>query len=158
MRAVDPSGALDPDGRLYATSRIWTPQPGTSGTTSQSMPVVALDSIVHDTVLFTGHRTSDQYRVNAGVTNLDREITQTFRVSVSGSVQTLLPVFVDLVVPPYSTAQTAIQWPEDPLLRVAVQVLSQPGGGRGSLWIPYVSSIDNTTGDSWSTLGVEVQK
>src|SRR5688572_17406382 len=84
IRAVDPAGEVDGNGRLYATSRIWTPQPASNGTTSQSLPALPLPSIVHERTLFTGHRMDERYRVNFGVANLDTTITQNFVITVSG--------------------------------------------------------------------------
>lgn len=146
----------DPDGRLYATSRIYSPQPGVAGTVSQSLPALPINTIVHQRLLFTGHRHGGQYRTNLGVVNLLNDVEQTYRVHVSGSVQTALPVQFELKVGPRSMEQVSIDWPEDPQLRVQVEVLPQPAGGVGTLWTAYLSSIDNVTGDSWSTLGVEV--
>lgn len=157
IRGVDAGGALDETAVLHATSRIWTPQQETGGTTSQTMPAVPLHDIVHEHVAFPGHRMADEYRVNAGVVNLDNSISQTFVIRVTGSVQVFDPVVYTLTVKPRSMAMIAISWPEDPLMRVDVEVQDQPGGGRGTLWLPFVSSVDNRTGDSWSTLGVEVE-
>jgi hypothetical protein len=38
---------------------------------------------------------------------------------------------------------------------VDVEVLPLPGGGLLSLWTAYGSVVDNGTGDSWSSIGVE---
>ena len=43
VTALTADGLEDPTGRLYVASRIWTPQPGTTGTTSQSFPGVPVD-------------------------------------------------------------------------------------------------------------------
>ncbi|HEX7152318.1 MAG TPA: hypothetical protein VF618_12590 [Thermoanaerobaculia bacterium] len=155
--AVDANGNLDPNGKLYATSRIWTPQPPDgAGTTSQSMPVLPQSEVNHTKIVFVGHRQLEQYRNNVGIANFDATTTQTFRVTVSGSIPTLVPVIFDVTLPPMSMSQSGIQWPTpDPELRVEVEVLPQPGGGRGTFWLAYMSSVDNVTGDSWSTLGVE---
>ncbi|HEX9982333.1 MAG TPA: hypothetical protein VGF69_03635, partial [Thermoanaerobaculia bacterium] len=157
LRAVDANGALDPNGSLYGTSRIWTPQPPDGeGTTSQSMPVLPQSEVNHTHLVFVGHRQSQQYRNNVGIANFDATTTQTFRITVSGSVPTFAPVIHEVTLPPMATSQIGVQWPDDPELRVDVEVLPQPGGGRGTFWLAYMSSVDNVTGDSWSTLGVEV--
>jgi len=38
-------GGIDSTARLYVSSRIWSPQPGTSGTVSQSFPAIPLSTI-----------------------------------------------------------------------------------------------------------------
>lgn len=155
--AVNDNNQIDEGGLLYATSRIWSNQPGASGTVSQSLPVQRIQEIVHQHIAFTGHPHGGQYRTNLGLVNLLTDVTQTFRVNVTGSVQTAVPVIFDVTVKPYGMEQVPIDWPEYPQLRVDVQVLPQPGGGLGTLWTAYLSSIDNLTGDSWSTLGVELE-
>jgi hypothetical protein len=158
IRGINAQGQLDETARLYATSRIWTPQPGSTGTTSQTMPGTPLNSIAHEHVAFVGHRMSSQYRVNVGIANLLNDLEQTYRIHVHGSVLTLQPVIIELKVPPYSMKQVAVQWPEDPEMRIDVELVHTPGTPRGTLWIPYVSSVDNVTGDSWTTFGVEVEE
>ena len=37
------------------------------------------------------------------------------------------------------------------------EVLRQEGVGLGTLWTAYLATVDNLTGDSWSTLGVEMK-
>jgi hypothetical protein len=37
VRGVDAAGEVDPDARIHVTSRIWTPQPGLAGTSSQTL-------------------------------------------------------------------------------------------------------------------------
>lgn len=154
---INGSITTDVAGRLYATSRIWTPQPGTNGTVSQSLPVLPVPGLAHEFVRFTGHRIGPQYRTNLGIVNLLDDVTQTYRVTVSGSVQTFEPIVSLVSVPPQSMQQIPIDWPEDPALRVDVEVLRQPNGGLGTLWTAYLSTVDNITGDSWSTLGVELE-
>ena len=159
MEAMD--SALPPHhdaaGRLYATSRIWSHQPNAEGTVSQSLPVQPLQQIVHEHIRFTGHRISPQFRTNLGIVNLLDDITQRYRVTVSGSVQTFEPVVLFIDVPPHTVQQVPISWPDDPKLVVDVEVLRQEGVGLGTLWTAYLATVDNLTGDSWSTLGVEVE-
>jgi hypothetical protein len=157
--AIGSSVPAGPDaaGRLYATSRIWTPQPNAEGTVSQSLPAQPLQQIVHEHIRFTGHRVSPQFRTNLGIVNLLDDVAQRYRVTISGSVQTLDPVVLFVDVPPQSIEQLPIEWPEDPKLVVDVEVLPQTSGGVGTLWTAYLSTVDNLTGDSWSTLGVEIE-
>ena len=123
-------------------SRIWTPQPGSTGTVSQSFPSVALfDSTDNVTAYALGLRQGNGFRTNAGVVNLDAaEHTWTVSSINTGATMTI-------TVKPFS--------------------LSQPGvpasfaGTSGNLslafdvpdiniaWSAYASSVDNTTGDGW---------
>jgi hypothetical protein len=44
-------------------------------------------------------------------------------------------------------------------LRVVVDVLPATfSGGQLSLWTAYASNVDNASGDSWSTIGVEISQ
>lgn len=149
--------SIDAAGRLHATSRIWTNQPGSTGTVSQSLPAIPYTEIVHERIRFTGHRTGPQFRTNVGITNLLDDVTMNYAITITGSVQVFEPLVLFVAVPPQSLVQIPIDWPEDPKLNVEVTALRQPGGGLGTLWTAYVSTIDNITGDSWSTLGVELE-
>ena len=48
VTGIDAGGAFDPGAQLVATSRIWTPQPGSGGTTSQSLPSIGLERRAED--------------------------------------------------------------------------------------------------------------
>ena len=52
VTALSDDGQPDPAARLQVTSRIWTPQPDTTGTTSQSLQVVPTPSSTGTTQLF----------------------------------------------------------------------------------------------------------
>jgi hypothetical protein len=146
-------GSADTAGRLAVSSRIWTPQPGTNlGNVSQSFPPLPFSRIISTKLAITGLRSDTQHRVNIGIVNLDKGSTQTFRVSIAGVPGSAREVTVE----PYSMTQ----FPLDGLfaggnLRVNVEVLPLPGGGQLSLWTAYGSVVDNGTGDSWSSIGVE---
>jgi hypothetical protein len=74
-------GEPDLTGLLYATSRIWSLQPGVAGQVSQSFDTLPLSSIQStDTMAIFGLRRSSQFRVNAGIVNLDPVNTQTFQI------------------------------------------------------------------------------
>jgi hypothetical protein len=123
-------------------SRIWTPQPGSAGTVSQSFPSVSLNDSVDNTPAYAlGLRQSSAFRTNAGIVNLNAaEHTWTVTSVNTGATMTV-------TVKPYS--------------------LSQPGvpasfaGASGNLslqfdvpdidisWSAYASSVDNITGDGW---------
>lgn len=153
VTGVTGDGAMDAAARLTAASRIWTPQPGTTGTTSQSLPAVpiaAIDSAEDVTII--GVRRDDRYRVNVGVVNLDPLRTQTFRVEVPSSILSLPPETYDVTVPPLSMQLIALNaLLRQPLAEVRVSNESA-AAVRSESWIAYASSIDNVTGDAWSEL------
>ncbi len=150
------TGSIDPTAQLYVSARIWTPQPGTAGTTSQSFPVIPTNTI--DTPLAAlfavgGGPAPDNpanYRVNVGVVNLDTVTTQTYVV--------YLPAFgitqgQTVTLPPMSVAQVTIGSGNSPSTQVIVQNVTGDAT-RSNNWIAYQSTVDNITGDAWSELGV----
>jgi hypothetical protein len=150
-----PSGTVDPTARLAVNSRIWTPQPGTAGTTSQSFPVIPVSSVNTPlAALFAvggGPAPDDptQYRVNVGIVNLDATSPQSFSIFVPGPVQ---PVPVNVIVPPRAMVQVPFGGGVSPSSQIIVQNTS--GTSRSNLWIAYQSTVNNVTGDAWSELGV----
>ena len=157
LTAVTGDGTtLDSTAALYAQSRIWTPQPGTTGTTSQSLPAIPVSTIDSGlgAQLFAvgGADNPAGYRVNIGILNLDPVNAQDFEIVLPGTIQALGVV----VVPPMSSAQVPLPGsggPPSPTQSVAVEnITSQPA--RSGKWIAYGSTIDNVTGDAWSELAV----
>lgn len=154
VRGIDAAGALDPDARLHATSRVWTPQPGSEGTSSQSFSPVPLRDVVSDKLFIVGHRRNAQYRTNVGIVNLDGG-AHTFLVTVSGETPTLLPEEYRVTVPGFAMVQFPVTGAQQKQLRVDVEEDVAPGGPRLSLWTAYASTVDNVTGDGWTTVGVD---
>jgi hypothetical protein len=151
-------GTLDSGGRLQVTSRIWTPQPGNSGTTSQSLPAVLTEGIHAGIVAIFGLRRDDRYRVNVGIVNLDPLHEQTFEVEVTQTRLSLPPEFYSVTVPASSMQQISLNAPlQQPLVAVDV-VNTTAAATRSSQWIAYGSSIDNVTGDAWSEIGTPANK
>lgn len=141
---------------IHVSSRVWTLQPGTEGSVSASLPGVMVRDIVHDVVAIMGHRRDERFRTNVGVLNLDQNTTHRFTISVSGATPTALPEIYTVDVPPSTLRQIALVGPADPALRIDVQVEEMNGGGHGSLWLAYASTVDNITGDSWTSMGYEI--
>lgn len=142
VMAVDAAGNLDTAALLDGTSRIWTPQPGSAGSVSQTFDgVTATDSIGSLTASVIGLRQSADFRANAGIVNLD-DVTHTW------TIQSL-----------HNGALTFITVP--PLSVVQAPVTSGSGSGAGHLaftmksdgfgfwWTAYGTSVDNRTGDGW---------
>lgn len=151
ITALTPGGALDPDAILFASSRIWTPQPGTAGTTSQTFPAIPLSTRAGSRadVLSVGAADNTNYRVNVGVVNLDPENTQTFYVEPEKTIGP--PTARPVTLPPLTMQQISLSSESSITLRVLI--FNRTAGGPFA-WAAYASTIDNVTGDSWSEIAV----
>lgn len=151
VTAVLADNTVDPGGQLHATARIWTFQPGSVGTVSQTFPTLPLSDITTRPLTILGHRQDGRYRTNVGVINLDPEVDQNFEVLVSNRTDLLVQMNVEL--PPRSMQQVAL--PErinTDFLKIKV-IPRPPNPNRVPFFTVYGASVDNVTGDSWSTLG-----
>jgi hypothetical protein len=148
VTAIDPTGAFDPRAQLVATSRIWTPQPGNGGTTSQSLPSIATTDIGSSAVSILGARRDARYRTNVGIVNLSNDV-QSFQVVVFGSFGTE-PRSID--VQPLSMVLFGVTGPAS-TTPLQIQVQNVTTIQRSTSFVAYASSVDNVTGDAWSTLG-----
>jgi hypothetical protein len=91
-------------------------------------------------------------RTNIGIVNLDPQNERTFDIMPSTAPLVDPPNGSQPVtVPPFSMQQVALRLnaPPGPVLQIVVQ--PRPGINP-RLWAAYGSSVDNTTGDSWSSL------
>jgi hypothetical protein len=143
-------GDIDPAASLYVASRIWTPQPGTSGTTSQSLPAIPTSTINTSGAALFSLGGQGSFRTNVGFVNLDPINAQTFQIVFT---QSPLPFSIPVTVPPMSMQQAALGTSTffGPELLLANGTASAT---RSNLWIAYGSTIDNVTGDAWSELAV----
>jgi hypothetical protein len=142
IEGVDSANAIDPNASLDAFSRIWTPQPGSSGSVSQNFDAVALnDSIGASTAYIIGLKQSTAFRTNVGIVNLDTVAhTWTVRSAITG-------VSTTVTVQPLSVSQGgAPAGSADSGGNVALALTPDAGGFN---WTAYGSSTDNTTGDGW---------
>lgn len=150
------SNVIDTAGQLYVNSRVWTPQPGTNGTTSQSFPAIPVTTINTPAAsLFAvgGGPPPDNasnYRVNIGIVNLDATNTQTFAVYIPTPV---LPIPTVVTLPPRSMIQVAMGSDLSPSTHVIVQNTTATPG-RSNNWTAYQSTVNNVTGDAWTELAV----
>lgn len=154
VQGLDEFGQADPDARLHATARVWTPNPSNGGTSSQSLAPIALKDIANEKLFILGHRRNEQYRTNVGIVNLDSE-AHTFLVTVSGETPTLLPEEYRVTVPGSAMVQFPVVGAQQNQLRIEIQEDVAPGAGNLTLWTAYASSVDNATGDGWTTVGVD---
>jgi hypothetical protein len=152
ITAVTSTGGSDPNAQLVATSRIWTPQPNaTSGTNSQQFNGIPYADVnMTGPMVLVGHRRDDRYRTNVGIVNLDVE-TQSFRIDVLGSAGTQT-FAVD--VPAQSLSQVGLLGANSTLpLQIIVSNVTVPP--RTTHAFVYGSSVDNVTGDAWSSFGYQ---
>lgn len=155
-RGILADGSIDPEARIDATSRIWSPAPDGNGTTSQSLPTLPARQIESFQLLILGQRREDRYRVNVGIVNLDETTRQTYRILVSGDTPTVVAELHEMTVEPFSMNQMSIPGAQQLNLEIHVEVQAQEGGGVGSRWTAYGSSVDNVTGDAWSSIGFDI--
>ena len=141
----------DPSGALFVTSRIWSPQANNpSGTVSQTFPAIETARINSVNVAILGQRLSEQYRTNVGIVNLSTA-TQTFEVLQNSDDPTFAPLVQTVTIPARSMQQVQLFNMRSSALQVRVRSTTAVDP---RLWVTYGSSVDNVTGDSWSSLGV----
>jgi hypothetical protein len=148
VSAIDANGQPDAGAQLVGTSRIWTPQPGTSGTTSQSLPSIATIDISSSAVSILGARRDSRYRTNVGIVNLSGDV-QTFQVIVFGSFGSDVR---QIDVPPLSMVLFGVTGAAS-TTPLQIQVRNVTTVARTTSFVAYASSVDNVTGDAWTTLG-----
>lgn len=150
VTALSGDGQLDPGAQLRVTSRIWTPQSGTTGTTSQSLPAVPAPSGIGTTAVLWGLRRDERYRVNVGVVNLDPVHAQTFEIDVGQTRLSIPPEFYEITVPPMSMQLVSLNAPlQQPLSLVTIENTTE-AATLSDRWMGFGSSVDNVTGDAWS--------
>jgi hypothetical protein len=151
VTAVSSSGVVDPTARLYATARIWTQQPGTNGTSSQTVDVVPVSAMPIATSTVFGVRRDTRFRLNAGIVNLDPVHEATFLVGDLYVPPT--PVVGELyvvTVPPMSMQQIPLAAQTTARTDIYVRLNSF----TPVAWVAYGSSVDNVTGDGWTELAL----
>jgi len=155
VTAVTANGTTpDSTGALYVQSRIWTPQPGSSGTTSQSLPAVPVSSVnTQIAALFAagGADNPSNYRSNVGIVNLDPINAQTFLILLPNPAGGAT-VGAQVTIPPNSMDQVSVGSGLSPTQEILIQNITTVG--RTNSWLAYGSSVDNVTGDAWSELAV----
>jgi hypothetical protein len=134
------AGDIDTAAQIDGFSRIWTPQPGSSGTVSQAFESIDVQDNLATSYGY-GLRQDESFRTNVGLVNL-YDTPNTFTVAIvglrgSGSfTQT---------VQPYSMEQPAL--PSgiygDCYIRITSSLTNF------NWWSAYGTSVDNVTGDGW---------
>jgi hypothetical protein len=140
---VTAAGLNDDDASLDGFSRIWTLQPGSAGSVSQTFDAISTtDSIGSVTAYVVGLKQSGDFRSNVGIVNLDTAAHNwTVRSIATGASSTIN-------VPAMSVVQTAIANGSGSGSS-GQTALTLNSDGFGFWWTAYGSSTDNRTGDGW---------
>ncbi|MEO8034052.1 MAG: hypothetical protein ABI837_06430 [Acidobacteriota bacterium] len=134
------AGSVDTDASLDGFSRIWTPQPGSSGTVSQSFEAIDPEDSLATSYGY-GLRQDGSFRTNVGLVNLN-STSNTFTIFLNGSggqttfTQTVKPNSMEQVAVP------AGNWGD-----FYIRISSDPS--NFNWWSAYGTSVDNVTGDGW---------
>ncbi len=158
ISGVSAAGQSDPSALLYVSARIWTPQPGTSGTTSQSFFAIPVSTINTPgaAALFAlgGPEQLGDFRVNVGIVNLDPDRAQTFAIQIPSAGVPPAPLIRE--IPPMSMLQVPIGAGGStlgPVTQVSIDNITA-AATKSNRWTAYGSVVDNVTGDAWSELAV----
>ena len=152
VTGVTQAGIHDPGALLWISSRIWTPQPETNGTTSQSLMTIPFDSVNTTVASIFGLRRSNQYRLNVGIVNLDPAREQRFQITDPMPLGAP-PLLHTVTLPPLTMQQITLPAFASDNPQIIVDNVT-PAATRSNLWVTYGVSVDNVTGDSWTELGI----
>ncbi|HEX7190794.1 MAG TPA: hypothetical protein VF381_04390 [Thermoanaerobaculia bacterium] len=141
------SGSLSFDAGIDGFSRIYTKQPGSSGTVSQEFPGVDPDNAsMFNEGASLGLRQDAGYRTNWGIVNTD-SVSHTFHITFMG--ENNQTATADVTVPAFGMTQQAAPAGNFGALTI---IFSSPDITNFASFIAYASSTDNTTGDGWVSL------
>lgn len=139
--ASDTQGNPDSNGQIDGFSRIWTPQPNSTGEVSQNFDAIDPGDITGNGFTYIlGLRQDSRFRSNIGIVNFSGAAHSWTVTSLSTGVTSTINV------PPYSVIQTG----------VAAGSASSNGfvqlglaTNSNDTWSAYGTTNDNTTGDGW---------
>jgi len=140
---------IDPFGAIDGFSRIYTKQPGSTGSVSQPFDGVDPDTLsaqLIDEAVSLGLRQDADYRTNVGIVNVD-DHDHIFKLTFAGEKQTTT---LNVTVKAFGMIQQAIPAGDYGALQIVFQVTD--AGNNFVSWIGYASSTDNVTGDGWVSL------
>ena len=141
--------ALDTNAAIDGFSRIYTKQPGSTGTVSQPFEAIDPDTLSAqyiDEAIALGLRQDADFRTNFGIVNVDPS-PHVYKVSFIGEK---LQTNVTITVPAYGMVQQAIPAGDYGALQIQYQVTD--AGNNTVSWVGYASSTDNVTGDGWVSI------
>jgi hypothetical protein len=154
VSGVTAAGVPDTSALLFASTRIWTMQPGSSGTTSQSLPAVPVSTVNTQIAALFASGGADNpagYRTNVGIVNLDPINPQTYLILLPSQTGGAT-VGGQITLQPMSMQQVSVGSGIAPTQEILIQNITTVG--RTNSWLAYGSSVDNVTGDAWSELAV----
>ena len=137
---LDSNGNVDSQASIDTFSRIWTQQPGTQGTVSQSLSSNGLFNLGGSLRAAAGLRQDSGFRTNIGLVNLDTQASD-FTVGAKGDRKS---ASFSVHVLPLSMVQVPL--PSGDYGNVTAGFVSQRSGIR---WAGYGSSVDQVTGGGW---------
>jgi hypothetical protein len=140
---------FDGNGAIDGFSRVYTKQPGSTGTVSQPFDAVDPDTLSAqyiDEAVALGLRQDANFRTNFGIVNVD-PADHVYKVSFIGEkLQTTLTVTVKA----YGMIQQSIPAGDYGAVTILYQVTD--AGNNFVSWVGFASSTDNITGDGWVSL------
>jgi hypothetical protein len=154
------SSSIDPNALIGGEARIWTPQPGSSGTTSFSEATV-VPGVVQGSfpdVFVQGARQNSDFRTNLGLVNLFAGAPEDFIVLILGASGENVYENDFLELPALSMSLIAVPAytlsPGNSSGYLLVDVEQGRGaGGNNFPWYTFTTSADNVTGDAWYSAG-----
>ena len=148
------SSNADTNAQLYGAARIWTMEPGSTGTNSFTEWAVA-PGVIHGSgeSIVIGARQNTDFRANYGLVNLDTVNSRTWTIDVrtagGGSVQTTT------TIPPLSMGQVAVPSSLVPGSNGYLIFNFTPSLSTDFPWYAFGTSADNITGDAWYSVGIQ---
>lgn len=149
------TNTVDTSAQLLAMFRIWTPQPGSAGTTSFGAWGPPSDNIHGlNGAIALGLRQNAAFRTNVGIVNLDPVNTRSWTVTIRSSGT---PTSLTITLPPLSMQLVAVPATISPSANGYLSVTYVPFNAPGTdfRWSAFGVSADNVTGDSWLSLATQ---
>ncbi len=141
---ISGTNIVDTNAILEGGDRIWTFEPGSSGTNSFTMEAQFDDVFGTTTATASGLRQDAAFRSNVGIVNLDPTFAHTWTVRVTGTGQS---TSFNVTVPALSMVQVAAPATFGPGFFFAE--FTPDLGIAGQDWSAYGVTADNLTGDAW---------
>lgn len=142
--AIDPNGDADASASIGGSSSIWVHDADGRAPRAQTISAVRPTAFSDHVQAAANNLEQDaSFRTNVGIVNLSSEFRQ-FTIAIHGSKATGQLTFA---VPPFSLAQVPVGG-DYGTLNVTVTA------DQSTRWLLYASTIDNTTSDARTTLGV----
>jgi hypothetical protein len=148
------SSNFDSNGQLYGSARIWTQEPGSSGTNSFTEWAVE-PGVIHGPgqVAVIGARQNSGFRANYILVNLDILNARTWTISfitTSGGTAT-----ATTTIPPLSMGEVAVPSSVDGGSNGYLLLHFVPTLTTNFSWYAAATSADQITGDAWLSVGVQ---